>query len=875
MNQTLTGREQEVPEGETIVSQTDLHGTIVSVNNTFVRVSGYSREELIGQPHSLLRHPDVPKAAFKDLWETIQSGKPWTQLVKNRCKSGDHYWVEANVTPVLKNGEVIGYLSVRRRITDAQKQAAEAAYKAIEAGKVSLKNGYVHTLGKKLSLLNHFNPALMLVLLTVFISLTGILNTLEILYIPWEIKLIILSIVLTYALYINHFIKRKTDEFVAVTKSIAEGDFSQPVNTYGSTWIADLAAGLRIMQIQMGATYEENRVQLNHNTRLTKALNNASTPMMVVNKLNEIIFMNKALNRLWQEHQVMLENEFEGWDSKALVEKPLDVFNLGKSGVSIFSSDMLEKRNYEVELSGVTLEIIKRPVINDIGECIGSVIEWQDLTQQRKVEATLDNAMQCAAKGHTSVHLETAGLDGFYLYTANNINNLLASLNEAIEGMVEVMVALANGDLYKRIDKKFSGSLAAMKGATNTSLDNLSGIMLQIKGVSEATLGSAKESETVSNYLADRMQEAAATLQEINTDMQGINHMQSDNAEQLSVVSNIAKEAIDLNQQARTSMNDSIHAMESITNTSERIEAIIGLIDGIAFQTNLLALNAAVEAARAGEHGRGFAVVAGEVRNLAGKSAEAAKDIKILIKESGDKVHEGADKVKATHALFGEVEQSVTKIGGTLDEVVVSIQHQQSKISDMTQAVNALDHNIQNNAASVEETSATALSLSSQAEILNHEVQKFKINTAITEVRNDFPAVYGVCLSDVREHMGLWKTRTQSYLNGVNIEYDETEATHIEKSELFKALGTLLQHDFSLANLPVWQKIKTLHEQQYHAVTEALALRHQSENLTLEALDQLDEWIKQYLKATDALDKAIGELDLSLFQSQSRALTHH
>jgi len=659
---------------------------------------------------------------------------------------------------------------------------------------------------------------------------------------------------------------------VTVTKSIAEGDFSQPVNTYGSTWIADLAAGLRIMQIQMGATYEENRVQLNHNTRLTKALNNASTPMMVVNKLNEIIFMNKALNRLWQEHQTMLEKEFEGWDSEALVEKPLDVFNLGKSGVTIFSSDMLEKRNYEVELSGVTLEIIKRPVVNELGECIGSVIEWQDLTQQRKVEASLDNAMRCAAKGHTSVHLETEGLDGFYLYTAKNINNLLTSLNEAIEGMVEVMVALANGDLQKRIDKEFSGSLAAMKGATNTSLDNLSGIMLQIKSVSKATLGSAKESETVSNYLADRMQEAAATLQEINTDMQGINHMQSENSAQLTAVSTIAKEAITLNQQARTSMDDSIQAMESITDTAERIEAIIGLIDGIAFQTNLLALNAAVEAARAGEHGRGFAVVAGEVRNLAGKSAEAAKDIKKLIQESGAKVHEGADKVKATHALFGEVEQSVTKIGGTLDEVVLSIQHQQSKISDMTQAVNTLDHNIQNNTASVEETSATALSLSTQAETLNHAVQKFKINTAITEVRSDFPELYGVCLSSIREHMRLWKTRTQSYLNGVKIEYDEAEAEHIERSELFKGLATLLQHDPSLANLPVWQKIKALHEQQYHAVAEALVLRHQSDNLTLESLDQLDEWIKQYLKATDALDKAVSELEVQLFQSDQKQL---
>ncbi len=867
MERMVTGKEQEVPEGVTIVSQTDLHGTITDVNDTFVCVSGYSREELIGQPHSLLRHPDVPKAAFKDLWETIQSGKPWTQLVKNRCKNGDHYWVEANVTPVLKKGKVVGYLSVRRRITDEQKQAAEAAYKAIEAGKVSLKNGYVHTLGKKLSLLNHFNPVLMLVLLTVLVSGVGILDALDVFHAPWRVQLVILSVVLIYALFVSRFISRKTRAFVAVSKSIAEGDFSQPVNTYGTTWISELASSLRMMQIQMGAAYEENRVQLNQNIRLTNALNNASTPIMVVNKFNHIIYMNKALCRLWDQHQAMFEREFENWNPNTLVDQPLEYFNLGKSGVTLFSSDLLEKNNYEVALSGVTLEIIKRPVLSDDGESLGSVIEWQDLTQQRQVEATLDNAMKCAARGHTSVHLETEGLDGFYLYTANNINGLLARLNEAIEGMVEVMIALANGDLYKRIDKPFSGSLAAMKGATNTSLDNLSGIILQIKGVAQSTLTSAQESEKVSNYLADRMQEAAATLQEINVDMQGINEMQNNNSEQLISVSELAVEATGLNQQARSSMDDSIQAMQSITETSERIEAIIGLIDGIAFQTNLLALNAAVEAARAGEHGRGFAVVAGEVRNLAGKSAEAAKEIKALIQESGLKVTEGAEKVKATHAIFGQVEESVSKIGGTLDDVVSSIQNQQTKVSDMTRAVESLDNNIQNNAASVEETSSTAMSLSKQAEVLNHEVQKFKINESIINIKHNYPPVYGVCLSELREEMQLWKTRTQSYLNGVTIEYDEAQGVDEKNCPITKALERLLQNDPGLAQLPVWQKIKALHVQQHQRVEDALNIRRQTHSLTLTELDQIDDLIRQYLQVTDELDKELGELEHQLFQS--------
>jgi PAS domain S-box len=139
MSVILTGQEREVAPGITIVSKTDLYGTITEVNEEFMRISGYTCEELIGHPHNILRHPDVPKAVFADLWATLKQGKPWVNLVKNRCKNGDHYWVEANVSPVVENGEVVGYISVRRRITDAQKAAAEALYKQVNAGKVRLK----------------------------------------------------------------------------------------------------------------------------------------------------------------------------------------------------------------------------------------------------------------------------------------------------------------------------------------------------------------------------------------------------------------------------------------------------------------------------------------------------------------------------------------------------------------------------------------------------------------------------------------------------------------------------------------------------------------------------------------------------------------
>ncbi|HEY1092730.1 MAG TPA: methyl-accepting chemotaxis protein [Burkholderiaceae bacterium] len=129
----VTGREYIVPEGSPLVSTTDLKSYISYCNPAFIEVSGYTREELLGQPHNMIRHPDMPREAFRDMWATIGAGRPWSALVKNRRKNGDHYWVVANVTPVLEDGRVTGYMSVRTRASRAQIERAEALYAGMRA----------------------------------------------------------------------------------------------------------------------------------------------------------------------------------------------------------------------------------------------------------------------------------------------------------------------------------------------------------------------------------------------------------------------------------------------------------------------------------------------------------------------------------------------------------------------------------------------------------------------------------------------------------------------------------------------------------------------------------------------------------------------
>jgi len=143
-NGPVTDNEFLVPEGMVIMSETDLHGTITKVNDAFVHCSGYSAEELIGQPHSILRHPDVPAGVFADMWETIQNGNAWSQIVKNRRKNGDYYWLRANVGPIFDDNEnITGYISHRMRCQGMEKDITLELYQDVAEGFLAIKGGVI------------------------------------------------------------------------------------------------------------------------------------------------------------------------------------------------------------------------------------------------------------------------------------------------------------------------------------------------------------------------------------------------------------------------------------------------------------------------------------------------------------------------------------------------------------------------------------------------------------------------------------------------------------------------------------------------------------------------------------------------------------
>lgn len=504
INLPVTENERAYHDATEIISTTDLKGILRSANQDFLDVASYTEEEVVGRNHNLIRHPDMPPEAYADLWTTLKAGKPWMGIVKNRCKNGDHYWVDAFVSPMYVDGVITGYQSVRVKPKREWVNRAAKLYKKVMAGKSEDD--------KRRSTLS-------------------------------AVKLKKFPLGIT---------EKLTLAFVAVLI---------PVLAFVGL-LGDASPQMLLAALPLGAAIAYGAIRV----------------------------VMKPLLQIAEE-------------SKTVADNPLAQY------IYTGLTDEVGQLMYALRFSQAKLRT-----------AIGRVKESSDV--------------------------------------------LVKSASE---------IASGNADLSQRTEEQASSL--------------------------EETASSMEEMTSAVNQSADNARQA--------------NQLSSEAGNQAEKGGEVVKKVV--------------VAMSEISGSSKKIADIIGVIDEIAFQTNLLALNAAVEAARAGEQGRGFAVVAGEVRTLAGRSAEAAKEIKGLIQDSVSKVELGTNLVNESGTTLEGIVNSVKKVTDIVSEISASSQEQASGISQVNTAVMQMDDMTQQNSALVEQSAAASLAMEEKTKVLAGLALQFRL----------------------------------------------------------------------------------------------------------------------------------------------------
>ncbi|RUN82606.1 methyl-accepting chemotaxis protein [Pandoraea apista] len=671
-NQPVTQNEFVIGEHQYLISRTDLKGRITYANPAFVEVSGYTRDELLGAPHNIVRHPDMPSEAFGDLWETIQRGDTWTGLVKNRRKNGDYYWVLATVTPTLENGAVVGYTSVRVRPAPGATAQAEDIYARFrngQAGNLRIRGGQVErggiaALARKVRLD------------TLRARLTGII----------VLGAILLAVVGGLGLW---GVSSSNQKLLQVYQN-----GMVPVSTLG-------VIGQKL----------DRDVLL-----VAEAVGNPNLDAMK-RAGDEIAGSLDEINRQWAEYMKSVDPA-----AQAQAER----FNVIRQR---FTTDGLQQ-TVEMLKAG-SAEGAQQTYLEKVKPAYGPMRdELNVLTRLELTQAT--DLYQQSQKEHTLVRGATvvAVLGGIVvLFVLGSI--LRRAINHPLRVALSMSKQIAAGDLTGKAESTGRDEIGQLLFGLTVMKNSLLSIVSDVREGIESINVASREIAAGNTDLSARTEQQAASLEQTASSMEQLTATVKQNADNARQASAMAVNASEIAARGGQVVGNVVDTMDGISTSSHKIVDIISVIEGIAFQTNILALNAAVEAARAGEQGRGFAVVAGEVRTLAQRSAAAAKEIKVLIEDSVGRVENGSALVAQAGQTMDEIVQAVKRVTDIMGEISAASAEQSSGIEQVNRAVTQMDEVTQQNAALVEEAAAAAGSLEDQAHRLRDAVSVFRVGDSL------------------------------------------------------------------------------------------------------------------------------------------------
>jgi methyl-accepting chemotaxis protein len=541
-----------------------------------------------------------------------------------------------------------------------------------------------------------------------------------------ELGIVLAFIVLGFWIQrrITRYIAAKLDSANAVFGRLTHGHFDNEIGEQSGDELGTLLTSLGTMQASLAARVESDRKAADADRaravateRIKQALDSSSVNVVVADEQSNIIYLNPAAQRLMSSAAADFRAVSPRFDAMHLLGANLDAFGLRqREGTS------------ETVVGARTFQTIVSPINDADGRRIGTVVEWQDRTQEVAAEKEIGALVAAVSDGQLEQRVSLTGKTGFFEVLAKGLNGLVATVQDVVSDLNRLVQGANDGDLTRSMELAGKPGLTVSIGTgVNSLVGNMAHVVSQVKAMAAQVHLGAEEISRGNTNLSQRTEEQASSLEETASSMEEMTSTVKQTADNAGQANQLAMAARQQAEKGGAVVGNAVDAMGAINVASKKIADIIGVIDEIAFQTNLLALNAAVEAARAGEQGRGFAVVATEVRNLAGRSATAAKEIKALIVDSVSKVDEGSRLVDESGRTLDEIVQAVKKVTDIVAEIAAASREQSSGIEQVNKAVVQMDEGTQQNAALVEQAAAASQAIVEQVMTLNALVSHYRL----------------------------------------------------------------------------------------------------------------------------------------------------
>jgi methyl-accepting chemotaxis protein len=473
---------------------------------------------------------------------------------------------------------------------------------------------------------------------------------------------------------------------------------------------------------------EQQQKNLQEAQRIRRALDGTSTNVMIADVDRNIVYANQSVLAMLSKVETELRKVLPQFSVDKIVGSNMDIFHKVPAHQAALLARLESTFTSNITVAGQHFRLIASPIIDTNGARLGNVVEWQDRTAEVHAENEIAAVVEAAGQGDFSKKVNENGKVGFMLGIAKGLNQLTGVSQTALQEIAGVLQQIAAGDMRARVNSQYQGTFDTLKQGCNDTAEKLSAMLLGIRD-SALTINTASSEISKGNTdLSSRTEQQASSLEETASSMEELTGTVRQNADNARQANQLAARASEIAVNGGDLIHQVVTTMASIHESSRKIADIISVIDGIAFQTNILALNAAVEAARAGEQGRGFAVVAGEVRTLAQRSANAAKDIKDLISDSVSKISNGNTLVGRSGDTMQEIVTAIKRVNDIMSEIAAASAEQAAGLDEVGKAVSQMDEMTQQNAALVEEAAAASESLLVQSESLADAVSMFKID---------------------------------------------------------------------------------------------------------------------------------------------------